>query len=128
MCVDMYIYSCIWIYVYAYTGVHLFIHVYVCFCIYIWYMLIYIVQDVWTNLKNDISFKLLFNLKIHRNYALPTLLYIVILKYYLSQSSHFKVILSPKDTPQWFHGFLCLLFTSVYPGERIDTPVLKKQH
>lgn len=41
----------------------------------------------------------LFNLKIHRNYVLPTLLYAVILKYHLSQS-HFKVILSPRDTPQ----------------------------
>lgn len=67
----------------------------------------------------------LFNLKIHRNYVLPTLLYAVILKYYLSQSSHFKVILSPRDTPQWFCGFLCLFFTSVYPWERIDTPVSK---
>lgn len=43
-----------------------------------------------------------------------------------SQSSHFKVkSFTPKDAQDLFCGFLCLLFTNVYPKGRVHTLVFK---
>ena len=121
---------CIYILVYGYMCMHIQVYIssYKCTYVFVYtYDMCYYILFRMFGLISRMIFlsSFLFNLKIHRNYVLPTLLYAVILKYYLSQSSHFKVILSPRDTPQWFCGLLCLLFTSVYPWERIDTPVSK---